>query len=263
MKNPYRVAYRDNVTHSPNKMRISASDTYKLYYLNESGGELCFFIDGTHTELKPGEAILIPERTFNGLVKKSKARYARLVSLFPAALLDFLKTADSEVAELLSSASVFKVGEEEMLEFSDIIASLDDTQTGVAAIELILRQLKLLSRCERRMIKSPVRDGLVDKILERLDEECLMLGSAEEVADRLGYSKNYLSKFFKQKMSIGLHDFLIAKKLFVALKMLTEGASVTDVSYACGFSGASHFISVFRAHYGMTPKQYVRQMIEN
>ena len=42
MKNPYRVAYRDNVTHSPNKMRISASDTYKLYYLNESGGECRF-----------------------------------------------------------------------------------------------------------------------------------------------------------------------------------------------------------------------------
>lgn len=32
--------------------------------------------------------------------------------------------------------------------------------------------------------------------------------------------------------------------------------SVTDVAYACGFSGTSYFCELFHRHYGITPNEY-------
>jgi len=263
MKSSYRVSYRDNVTHSPNKLRIHASNSSKLYYFHKSEGKMRFFIDGALIELNPGEVIYVKKGSFTGTLKKSKVAYARCVSLFPEGLAAFLSTVDTDTAQLLSDSAVFRLDEDGMREYESIISSLDKEVRGVKAVELIMRQLLVLHCQECKKLDGPPNDSLTAKILSKLDEESLVISSAAEIASALGYSQNYLSKFFKQKMNISLHDFLIAKKLFIALQMLTSGKSVTETAYTCGFSSTSHFISVFRAHYGKTPRQYVKEIVEN
>jgi AraC-like DNA-binding protein len=34
-----------------------------------------------------------------------------------------------------------------------------------------------------------------------------------------------------------------------------DGTSITDVSLACGFGDLSHFYRLFRARFGMTPRE--------
>ena len=36
--------------------------------------------------------------------------------------------------------------------------------------------------------------------------------------------------------------------------------SITDISYACGFSTTSYFIQKFKERYGQTPKQFLKQI---
>lgn len=263
MKSSYRVAYRDNITHSPNKLRISKSDSFKIYYYREGEGELRAFVNGSLFTVEPGQVLLVPEGAFSGMVKKRKTRYARCVSLFPADLAGFLSGVDAGICNLLSSGAIFTLDAAATDEYRDIINSLGENSRGVRAIELILRQLRLLCASEYKRLDT-VRGGkLYDAVTALVEEEHLTLNTAEEIAERVGYSKNYLCRHFKDKMNIGLHDYLIARKLFAAIEMLSDGMGVTDVAYACGFSGASHFISVFRAHYGTTPKKYIKQIVEN
>ena len=60
-------------------------------------------------------------------------------------------------------------------------------------------------------------------------------------------------------MNMGLHDFLVMKKLSVAATKLISGKSVTDVAFECGFGSTAYFISVFKARYGMTPGKYMSE----
>ena len=36
--------------------------------------------------------------------------------------------------------------------------------------------------------------------------------------------------------------------------------SITDISYACGFSTTSYFIQKFKERYGQTPRQFLKQI---
>ncbi|MCE4981601.1 AraC family transcriptional regulator [Mammaliicoccus sciuri] len=36
--------------------------------------------------------------------------------------------------------------------------------------------------------------------------------------------------------------------------------SITDISYACGFSTTSYFIQKFKERYGQTPKKFLKQI---
>ena len=263
MKGQYRVAYRNNITHSSGKLRISKSDAFKLYYFSAGEGELRAFVNGKIIDLAPGQVLLVPEGSFTGIVKKQRTSYARCVSLFPGELTDFLSDTDPETVELLKTAALFTLEGEGLRAYGEIIDSASEKLKGIEALELILRQIRILAKSKRTVIDTRTNGRLLGSVLDVIERECLNLSSAEEIAAKVGYSKNYLCKHFKDRMNIGLHDFLIARKLFSALEMLSRGTSVTETAYACGFSGASHFISVFRAHYGTTPKKYISQIVEN
>ena len=263
MNASYNVAYRRGVTHSTRKLRISKNYGYKLYYFAGGEGEMSAFVDGSLVDVLPGQVLLIPEGSFSGIIKKHHTRYARCVSLFPRELESFLAGASFGVAELLRSPALFTLDEGGVREFGEIIASISEKVYGIEALEIIIRELRILEGCDRRTLGARSGDKLLSEVLDVIDGECLTLGTADEIAERVGYSTNYLSKYFKANMNIGLHDFLIARKLFAALEMLTSGASVTDAAYAAGFSGASHFISLFKAHYGETPKKYISKIVEN
>ena len=263
MKSSFRISYRDNVTHVPKRLRIRANPQYKLYYYREGADPIRFFIDGAFTELNVGEAVLIPTGSFTGCLKRNLARYVRCVSLFDGSLAELIRSTDPDIGELLDTASVFTLTDEVAREYANIISSLSqNSAVGIYAAEMILKQLRMLKECKRRRISRPNENGLVGSIIKAINEECLMPDATDRISSRLGYSKGYLSKCFKAKMSVGLHDFITAKRLLAALNMLTNGRSVTDTAYSCGFSGTSHFISAFRAHYGDTPKKYMKKITE-
>lgn len=265
MNKTANVAYRNNVTHSQNKFRVSYTSSCKLYYFHEGCGGLRFFVNGTLTELKPGQVIFIPQHAFFAMTKKNATRYARCISTFPSELLTSIAEYDSRIQELAqrSEAMIFTLSDNGAEEYRKIISMLDTPKDGLIAVELITRQLEILteSLCVRLCTLS-ASDALIGNILKELEDEHLTINSAEDVARRLGYSKNYISSYFKNKMNLSLHDFLTAKKLFSALMLLGRGVSVTDAAYECGFSSASHFISIFKSHYGSTPKRYIKTITE-
>jgi AraC-like DNA-binding protein len=61
------------------------------------------------------------------------------------------------------------------------------------------------------------------------------------------------------------HDFIRSIRLKQAANLLsTRNMSITEVVYACGFSNAASFSTMFKNVYGMSPREYMRsQQKEN
>lgn len=79
----------------------------------------------------------------------------------------------------------------------------------------------------------------------------------QELADKLGLTPQYLSKLFKQEVGVTISDYIMSRRIQAAKNMLKfSDYSPLDIGNYLNFSSHSHFISCFRKHTGMTPRQY-------
>ena len=70
-------------------------------------------------------------------------------------------------------------------------------------------------------------------------------------------SQANLNYYFKKEFGISPKKYQNHVKIERAKDMLYEG-SVTQVAMRLGFVNISHFIRLFKAEYGLTPKQYLK-----
>lgn len=85
----------------------------------------------------------------------------------------------------------------------------------------------------------------------------------EDVASYCGLSYNYFSYIFRKETGKNFKDYLLAIKLREAEnKLISTTDSITDIAISCGFSTASYFISKFKDHKKVTPRQF-RASIKN
>jgi len=103
-----------------------------------------------------------------------------------------------------------------------------------------------------------------EKLLERimasinrhLDDSDLNIDMLSEEA---GISRVHLHRKMKELTGQTPHDFIRSIRLKRAARLLaTQGMSVTEVMYACGFASIASFSTVFKRFYGMTPTDYIK-----
>jgi AraC family transcriptional regulator len=83
--------------------------------------------------------------------------------------------------------------------------------------------------------------------------------SLADVACEVGVTPVYLTQLFKRSLGMALHQYLIALRLSEALLALPEAEDLTALAFDLGFSSHSHFTSVFRSKFGVTPSSLRRR----
>lgn len=78
----------------------------------------------------------------------------------------------------------------------------------------------------------------------------------ENIAKEVGFSADYLSKYFKKHVGKSLTDYITEKKLEEARALIINGAELSSVAYALGFCSQSYFTSKFKRLYGVTPLKF-------
>lgn len=93
----------------------------------------------------------------------------------------------------------------------------------------------------------------IDYIYEHLNEPI----STSDIADYLGLSRSHLSREFKKYTGTKLKEYIIKKKIETAKNMiLYSNYDISFISELFAFSSQSHFSTVFKKEYGVTPKKY-------
>jgi AraC-like DNA-binding protein len=81
--------------------------------------------------------------------------------------------------------------------------------------------------------------------------------SVKAVADLIGMSKGYFFRFFKSANSCSFVEYLTAKRLDGAARMLKEtDLKIIEICDKCGFSSHIQFNRAFRKAMKMTPSEY-------
>ncbi|MEI6034998.1 MAG: AraC family transcriptional regulator [Verrucomicrobiae bacterium] len=81
--------------------------------------------------------------------------------------------------------------------------------------------------------------------------------SVKGIASRLGISADHLTRLFQDAHGMSLGVWIAKERIQLARELLdAPGHNISEVAWTCGFSSASYFIRVFRAHTGTTPKAW-------
>ncbi|MCD9020756.1 AraC family transcriptional regulator [Cohnella silvisoli] len=104
----------------------------------------------------------------------------------------------------------------------------------------------------------------VKPILEHLEHGFKENLTASDAAELCGMSYSHFARCFKQITGHSFVQYLHFRRISEAEKLLlTTSWSVTRVAMECGFSHTSYFIRHFRAHKGLSPKQFVQRVKGN
>ena len=82
--------------------------------------------------------------------------------------------------------------------------------------------------------------------------------SVETISQEIGISRSQLQRKLKQLTNQNPSDYIKTTRLRHAAWLLScKNLSVSEVSYATGFSSLSHFSNSFKEFYGMSPSHYM------
>lgn len=93
-------------------------------------------------------------------------------------------------------------------------------------------------------------------IVDYVEEHYFERLTLDDAASHFGYSKNYFCNRVKSATGVTFNDFLNSVRIGHACKRLSEGTSIEETAFLCGFTDPSYFIKVFRRYMGMTPKSF-------
>lgn len=86
--------------------------------------------------------------------------------------------------------------------------------------------------------------------------------TVDMIAEEVGISRIHLHRKMKELTGQSPHVFIRNIRLKQAARLLKDPhQSISEVTFACGFSSASSFSTIFKAAYGVSPRQY--QMIHS
>lgn len=79
----------------------------------------------------------------------------------------------------------------------------------------------------------------------------------DDCAAIVGMAPSAFSRFFKQQTGRTLMDYIIDVRLGNAARLLVDtAASISEISYACGFNNLSNFNRTFKSRRGYTPRDF-------
>ncbi|MDN0073433.1 GlxA family transcriptional regulator [Crenobacter sp. SG2303] len=145
----------------------------------------------------------------------------------------------------------------------DGLLALIGRQHGAPLVEEIASHLCLerLRGAEERQ-RVPLMARLGEKQPKVTEAVMLMEANLEEplttdeLARLTGQSRRQLERLFKQHLDMAPTRYYLQLRLERARQLLrTTGKSVVQIGLSCGFSSGPHFSTVYRAHFGIAPRE--------
>ena len=94
-------------------------------------------------------------------------------------------------------------------------------------------------------------------VKQYIDDEYATIGNIGEIAARFFYSREHLSRRFREEFNLPISEYLAKRRVLCSLPLLRE-MSVAQAAYAVGFRSQSAYIAAFKRTMGCLPCAYRR-----
>ncbi len=84
----------------------------------------------------------------------------------------------------------------------------------------------------------------------------------DEIAKRCNISKSHLKRKFAEVSDIGIHKYFMKLKMAEAMKLLSEGHAINEISKRLDFSTPNYFSMVFKRETGVSPLAYKKNVMK-
>jgi AraC-like DNA-binding protein len=145
---------------------------------------------------------------------------------------------------------------------SDWLVEATESGAGDPAVDRIVELLLIAA------VEAPEREASADAgqsahverllpVLERLRGAPADPIPLKSAATMCSLSPAYFSRRFQQIFGMTFTNYTRIYRLHLAARrLLTSGASISEIGYGVGFSSPAHFSARFRQRFGMTPREY-------
>lgn len=107
---------------------------------------------------------------------------------------------------------------------------------------------------------SGIRDVRVRQAAHYIEQRIDNPPSVDAIARYAGVGRRQLERAFGQALGVTPMAFQRRLRLeYSSWLLLNNPRSITQTALDCGFSDGAHFSREFRAHFGMSPRQYVQE----
>lgn len=145
-------------------------------------------------------------------------------------------------------------------EMSDISIQNLEKLTSVPEVITYMKQLPEVFieklQATTKYSDVPVVFAIQEYVFKHLTEKITL----NELATAVGYSKNYLTRLFKEKTGLTISSYIRQQKILEAKNQLAStNRSISKIAVDLGFVDQSHLTKVFNHYEKMTPQEYRKQ----
>ena len=197
--------------------------------------------------------VMMPE--MDGITMLKNIKSNANISDIPVILLTSKSEVDNRLEGLKRGADAFLAKPFNMEELHILIDNLVDNvrrlrgkYTGAQG------QAEKIEQIEVKGNNDALMDRIMNCINDNLDNPDF---NVERLTDEVGISRAQLHRKMKEIAGVSTGEFIRNLRLKQAARLIEEGKiNITQVAYSVGFNNQTHFSTVFKKHYGITPTEY-------
>lgn len=131
---------------------------------------------------------------------------------------------------------------------------------------IVVNQLKSIDSFLQRFLsgfdkqETVLKEERIHVCLQRMDSnytpEDMTISKLSEITF---LSESRLAHLFKESVGCSLHQYILWKKMEIAIKFAQKGASLTQCAHIAGFVDSSHFTRTFKNMFGIYPHFALKQ----
>ena len=232
-------------------IKTELSDWYRFEHASNGKEGLKMLLTGKY-DLVISD-VMMPEMDGVTMLKKIKGNSN--VSDIPVILLSSKSEVENRLEGLRKGADAFLAKPFNMEELHILIDNLVDNVRRIRGKYSGAQGQK--AKIEQIQVKGN-NDALMERVMKYMNEHLADPDlNVEKLTEDVGISRAQLHRKLKEIAGVSAGEFIRNLRLEQAARLIEEGQiNITQVAYSVGFSNQTHFSTVFKKHYGMSPSEY-------
>ena len=232
-------------------IKTELSDWYRFEHASNGKEGLKMLLTGKY-DLVISD-VMMPEMDGVTMLKKIKGNSN--VSDIPVILLTSKSEVENRLEGLRKGADAFLAKPFNMEELHILIDNLVDNVRRIRGKYSGAQGQK--AKIEQIQVKGN-NDALMERVMKYMNEHLADPDlNVEKLTEDVGISRAQLHRKLKEITGVSAGEFIRNLRLEQAARLIEEGQiNITQVAYSVGFSNQTHFSTVFKKHYGMSPSEY-------